>query len=181
MAAMPQRLKSVEQKRLEGNPGKRALPDVVSVAGRPMPGELEEPPRGLPADAKLFWRTIIVQLTELGVLDRVDVPQLENLAVAYARIVQARRVIAEDGHFCLGSMGQIREHPALAIERAYILIFDRLASQYALTPVARTALGYAELHRRSLAQELEDAIGSPALRPVDVVDSTAEDVSGPAA
>jgi P27 family predicted phage terminase small subunit len=158
--------KPVEQKRKEGNPGKRPLPEPLLVGGRPQKHELEEPPDHLPAEAQEFWRESVTRLIEVGIVDRVDVPVLEQLCTQYARIRQAQRVLAEDGHFVRGSVGQLREHPAMKIERDATQLFLKIAEHYALTPIARTRLGLAELHRRSLAAEMTDALGTANLTPV---------------
>lgn len=158
--------KPVEQREREGNPSKRPVPTPVLVAGRPDLDELAEPPAHLPPEAQEFWRDSIQRLTAVGIIDRVDVPVLEQLATQYARVRQAQAVIAKKGMFSKGSKGQLREHPALKIEREATRTFLSLAEQYALTPVARTRLGLAELHRRSLSQELADRLGPTKLEPV---------------
>lgn len=157
--------KPAEQRKAEGNPGKRPLPEPLLVAGRPTLEEMHEPPEHLPPDAQEFWRDSIVRLIEVGIIDRVDGPALEQLAMQYARIRGAQRVIAEAGYFAKGSTGQIREHPALKIEREATSMFLKLAEHYALTPIARTRLGLAELHRRSLQSEMASGLGKPDLRP----------------
>jgi P27 family predicted phage terminase small subunit len=139
------------------------------IAGRPRHDELNEPASHLPEDAQAFWRCYVPDLVVCGIVDRVDVPLLEQLAVQYARIRGAQRVIDEVGLFTRGSVGQIREHPALRIEREATIVFDRLAQQFGLGPLGRTRLGLAEITRRSLAAELTDAFGPPELRPIDVV------------
>lgn len=160
--------KPAEQKALEGNPGHRPLPEPVLVGGRPLPTEMIEPPAYLPDDAQEFWRDSVATLIEVGIIDRVDAPALEALATQYARMRQANRVVASEGHFARGSTGQLVQHPALKIEREATAMFMRLAEHYALTPIARVRLGMAELHRRSLAQELNDDLGGDsALEPVD--------------
>jgi phage terminase small subunit len=68
-------------------------------------------------------------------------------------------VIRAEGMFAAGSSGQIRAHPAVGIEERAWTMFFRFANDYALTPVARTRLGLAEVGRRSLAAELEDKLG----------------------
>lgn len=158
--------KPVEQKILEGNPGKRKLPEPLLVSGRPAMHELDEPPAHLPVEAKEFWRDSVARLVEVGIVDRVDIPVLEQLSIQYARIRQAQRVLAVDGHYVRGSVGQLRPHPALKIEQDATSLFLKMAEHYALTPVARTRLGLAELHRRSLASEIGDALGTPTLKPV---------------
>ncbi len=44
------------------------------------------------------------------------------------------------------------------------MLFHTLADQLALSPLVRTRLGVAELVRRSLREELEQALGGPVLR-----------------
>lgn len=156
--------KPVEQKIAEGNPGKRPLPQTMLVSGRPELAEIAEPPEHLSDDAKEFWRESVTRLVEVGIIDRVDVPVLEQMAEQYARVRAAQRVVKEVGMFAKGSTGQIREHPALRIEREATTLFLKLAEHYALTPIARTRLGLAELHRRSLAEELQSGLGGPQLR-----------------
>jgi P27 family predicted phage terminase small subunit len=163
--------KPAEQRRLEGNPGKRPLPDTVIVAGRPDVAEMAEPPDYLPEDGKDFWSETVAWLIDLGIVDRIDRFALEQVATQYARIRQAQRVIKADGHFARGSTGQLVEHPALKIERSATDLFLKLAEHYALTPIARTRLGLAELQARSLASELQDVLGEP-----EVVDDDDEDV-----
>lgn len=170
----------IEQRIKEGNPSKRPLPEPVLVGGRPTVAELQDPPAYLPEEAKDFWRDSVAQLVEVGIVDRVDRPVLEQLAVQYARIRQSQRVLAEQGHYVRGSSGQLRPHPALKIEQDSTVLFLRIAEHYALTPVARTRLGLAELHRRSLQQELQSGLKKPDLKPIltdedgDEVDRAAE-------
>lgn len=142
------------------------MPEPLLVGGRPVLGELEDPPTHLPEEAKEFWRESVTRLIEVGIIDRVDVPVLEQMSVQYARIRQAQKVIAVDGHFVPGSVGQLREHPALKIEKDATALFLKMAEHYALTPIARTRLGLAELHKRTLAKELQEGLGAPKLKKV---------------
>lgn len=161
--------KPVEQKIKEGNPGKRKLPEPVLIGGRPELAEMNEPPEHLDDDAKEWWLVHVPRLLEVGILDRVDTPHLEMLATSYSRWRQAGRVLASEGLFQRGSVGQIKEHSALKIERAAKADYDKTCEQYGLSPLARTRLGLAELSRRSLAQEMSDSLGAPKLKPKAVV------------
>lgn len=163
--------KPAEQRRLEGGSdiSHRASPEPLLIAGRPA-HEFDEPPAELPADGRRFWRTTVSRLIDVGMLDLVDEAALCMLATQYARWRQASRVVAADGHFARGSVGQLREHPAVKIEREAHGLFLKTAEQFGLTPMARTRLGLAELHRRSLHNEMERALGS-----VDVIDAEADD------
>lgn len=161
------RPKPVEQRIAEGNPGHRPLPEPLLVAGRLTANELAAPPDDLPADAKRLWLGDVQRIIDAGIADRVDRASLEALCVAYARAKQAGRVVSKVGLFTEGSRGQLREHPAVKIERESWTWFQRMAEQYGMTPVARTRLGQAELHRRTLAAELEDKLGDMELEPID--------------
>lgn len=154
----------IEQRMANGNPGKRPVPAPVSVGGRPRVEQLD-PPDHMPEEAKDFWKFAVDELVEVGIVDKVDIPVLEQLATQYARIRQAQAAIERFGHFTRGSTGQIVEHPAVKMERDATNLFLKLAEQYALTPVARTRLGLAELHRRSMADEMDERIGTPDLTP----------------
>ena len=153
--------KSVEQRRLEGGRDvtHRSLPEPMLVAGRP-DHELDEPPAGLPLEARRYWRQTVARLVEVGMIDLVDEAALRMLSMQYARWVKAGRAIAKEGMFTFGSRGQPREHPAVRIERDATVLYLRAAEQFGLTPVARTRLGLAELHRRSLHAEMDRALNA---------------------
>jgi P27 family predicted phage terminase small subunit len=163
--------KPVEERRLEGgrDVSHRSSPEPLLVAGRPA-HEFDEPPADLPRDARDFWRLTVTRLIEVGMLDLVDDVALRMLSTQYARWRQAGRVVADDGHFVRGSVGQLREHPAIRIEREAHGLFLKTAEQFGLTPMARTRLGLAELHRRSLHTEMESALGT-----ADVIEGEAAD------
>jgi P27 family predicted phage terminase small subunit len=167
MAMSGRKPKPVEQRRAEGNPRKHAIPSPVMVGGRPKAEDLV-PPEHLHDDAKEFWRSIVKQLIDIGIADRVDVPVLEQLATQYHRIRAAQRAIAIQGHFTTGSMGQPKEHPAVKMEREATRLFLQLAEHYALTPIARTRLGLADVHRRTLEHELEENLLKPNFRKLPV-------------
>ena len=157
--------KPVEQRIREGTHRADRYPEPIVVAGRPVPAELAKPPDHLPPDAREFWSDTISKLAEVGIVDFIDVPAFEMLATQYARVCEARRVVAEDGLFVLGTVGQKREHPALKIERDATRAFLRLADHFALTPVARTRLGLAGLQAKTMAAEMDDTLGKPKLTP----------------
>jgi P27 family predicted phage terminase small subunit len=124
-----------------------------------------EPPEHLDESAKMFWREAVPTLVQAGIISAVDRAALELASTMYARARQAGRVIAEQGHLARGSTGQLVEHPSLRTERDAAINFLRFAEHYALTPVARTRLGMAELERKSLQQEMKESFGEPNLTP----------------
>jgi P27 family predicted phage terminase small subunit len=146
--------------------GNRKAPEPVLVAGRPEAGELAEPPAHLPPYAKQFWGEAVVRLAEVGILDRVDMATLELMATQYARAREAGEVIAKEGLVSTGYNGQPVAHPAVVVERLATAEFLRSAEHFALTPVARTRLGLAELERRKLEDDIEQSVGRPQLKRV---------------
>ena len=157
----------IEQRQRNGNPGQRRIPEPVLVSGRPELDEIAEPPEHLHADAKEFWRDTVTRLVEVGIVDRVDTPVLEMLATQWARVKAAGRAIDALGYMVVNRHGEVVEHPAVRVEREATKLFMTMAEHYALTPIARTRLGLAELHRRSLQAEIEQSLGAPNLRPVE--------------
>lgn len=130
-----------------------------------IPDDFIDPPDCLDDTAKELWRKAVPVLAEVGLISVVDSAALEMLCTQYARARQAARLIAEQGHLARGSMGQLTEHPAIRTEREAALTFLRFAEQYALTPVARTRLGLAEMQRRSLASDVASVLGEPEFEP----------------
>jgi P27 family predicted phage terminase small subunit len=132
--------KPVEQRRREGNAGKRNLPARVDLGGAGIPSEA---PPDFPPAARELWAELVPALNQHGVLNRVDAAAMAALCLQWARGVAARQVIddpQDGGLFALGSMGQIVEHPALGIERAAHAAFLRFAEHYGITPVARARI-----------------------------------------
>jgi len=158
--------KPIEVIEREGNPGKRPLPEPMLVSGRPDPQDaMLECPADLPAAGKEAWETIVPQLAEVGLLDRVDRMMLKAMCLTWARAMQAGKVINAQGHLVRGVAG-LKEHPSLKTERDSLRLFSSFAEQFALTPVARTRLGMAEFQRRSLQKEFETSLGSADLTPI---------------
>lgn len=161
--------------------GKRVTAKVddlspVLVGGRPEPGEdFAIAPEWLPADAKEAWNRDVQKIIEVGIADRIDHGALEALCVCYARAKQSGRVVASEGLFIQAQKGQLREHPAVKIERDAWNQYLRLAEQFGITPIARTRLGIAELGRRTLAHDLADRLGMPTF----TVDQPAQNPEGP--
>ena len=172
--------KPVEQRRLEGGSdvSHRTMPEPLLVAGRPE-HELDEPPRDLPPVARRYWRKTIRRLVEVGMIDLVDEAALRMLASQYARWDAAAKVVNKEGVVSAGYMGQPVEHPAVRVERNATILYLRAAEQFGLTPMARTRLGLAELHRRSLHAEMDRALDAPAIEAEVVVDG--DDVGLPGA
>jgi P27 family predicted phage terminase small subunit len=118
----------IEQRKREGNPGHRPLPEPLKFKSGP-----PTKPKDLPAAASELWDELVPVMVAAGIADQVHRATLVALCVQWARGEMARRVIAEEGYFARGSMGQVIEHPALGMEaRAHQLLL-RFCEQYGLT------------------------------------------------
>jgi P27 family predicted phage terminase small subunit len=142
--------KPIEQKRLLGNPGKRALPEPLTIL--PASTLVPTAPRGLKKPGKDAWRRLwtagrawLSPDGDLGVLTR--------LAQAYDEREELRAIIDKDGRFATGSMGQLTSHPAVDQLRALEAQMTRWEALCGFTPSDRSKLGYAEVKRVSRLEE----------------------------
>jgi len=142
------------------------------IGGRPDLAELAVPPADLPEDGQDLWRELAPTLIEAGLLDRTDRYLFTDLCRAWARRVMFSKVIAEYGYFSPGSHNQIRNHPAIAGERAAADEFRMLSALFGLSPVDRTKLGLATLAGQSMLIDLERSLKGDD----DVVDVVADDL-----
>jgi P27 family predicted phage terminase small subunit len=146
--------KPVEQKIREGNPGKRPLPEPLKINE----GKLVKP-SGLPKPAAAMWDELVPVLEAAGVADRVDRASLTAMCLTWADSVAARKLIAKQGRFVPGSMGQLVEHPALATARNAEAQFLRYAEQFGMTPAARARIAFdVSLARQAQERELADVL-----------------------
>ena len=75
---------------------------------------VRKPPDHLSALARAFWQSVV---TEYQVDDAPALELLRLAAEALDRGAQARDVLDRDGITCVDRWGQVRAHPACAIER----------------------------------------------------------------
>lgn len=144
----------VELERALGNPGHRALPDVVNVAGK---AEIAKP--DLDEGSAQVWDEIVPLLSEANLLDRIDAVALEGLCALVARARHASKMIGEHGYTVKHAKTGIESvSPWVRIERDAWAQAIKLGEHFGLTPVARTRLGLAVLKGRTLLQELTEGL-----------------------
>ena len=138
-------------KLLRGNPGKRPMkpephPEIAA--------DVPEPPpfiTGYAADE--WWRTA-PELHRLGLLTRIDVPALAAYCHAYGQWRMAAESLAKmqandptmNAMIIKTKYGDAAMNPLVSIARKHAGDVIRYASEFGLTPVARTRLaagGYA--------------------------------------
>jgi len=143
--------KPIEQKLREGNPGNRKLPAPVRL-----PAVAPVKPDDLPPDAAALWDELAPVLAEAGVLNAIDAAAFTAMCLEWHTACLARRVLAQEGHFALGSTGQIVQHPALQMQKDAHAAFLRFAEHFGITPVARARIAAAAVVVKTARQLLED-------------------------
>lgn len=137
MAKPGPRPKPTAIKRLSGNPGKRPLnknePQYDLESVRVPRGKLND-------DGKKLWHQVASRLADAGLLTEVDKPALMMMCFHYQVIVEASRVVDEEGLISVGSKGQPVAHPAVGILNNASTAFRRWATEFGLTPSSRTSL-----------------------------------------
>jgi|GEM_PF-2440647 P27 family predicted phage terminase small subunit len=99
------------------------------------------PPRGMPKEARQFWKKYAPMLDRAGMVRASDIPAFEILAMTYATIKDAEKEITERGLLVDGARGGLVKNPAISILNAARQQFRLMASDFGLTPSARERLG----------------------------------------
>lgn len=146
--------KPIEQKEREGNPGNRKLPAPIVVdAQAPIK------PSHLGAAGAQLWDEVVVALAAAGIVQRVDTAALTALCAQWDLAEKARQVLAVEGHYALGSTGQVVEHPAIAILTRSHGMFLKFATEFGITSAARARIAESAGNAMaSLAQAQADEI-----------------------
>lgn len=140
--------KPVERKRRTGNPGKRRLPDVKTVAVLPAATSVPAPIRDLGATGAALWE----RLWSTGAVwlsPNTDVDLIQMVCES----MDERQALRE---FVLSGEADWRDRVALRNLDSQIHSF---LSALGLTPVDRTKLGVAEVQRVSKLDELRSRAG----------------------
>jgi P27 family predicted phage terminase small subunit len=72
----------------------------------------------MPKSAQKAWDLIVPALEREGALEPEDALLLELAARAWGHATEAAEIIEREGLTSTGSLGQMREHPALTTYRA---------------------------------------------------------------
>jgi len=92
--------------------------------------------------AKDFWRRVVPELIELGLVTAIDVPAVLLMCEHYAIAMEAARVVARDGVSREDEHGVARKHPMLQILRDNSKVFRLYAEQFGMTTAARQRLEF---------------------------------------
>lgn len=107
---------------------------------RDLPVENRRPikPRWLTGEAAKEWSKIVPKLDKMGILAEVDQTMLVLYCKTYAEYMEADSLIKSI--LIKTSNGNIIQHPAVSIRNAAAERLRKLASEFGLSPAARSGL-----------------------------------------
>jgi P27 family predicted phage terminase small subunit len=97
-------------------------------------------PDWLCAEARAKWDEIVPPLLEAGVVCGLDQAILTAYCQAWAELVEATRLLAEQGRTTTCGTGGLKPHPAVALQRGAVNMLRLLGAQLGLTPEGRLRL-----------------------------------------
>ena len=137
-------MKPTRIKELEGNPGKRRLPINEPIP----PMDLPDPPSHLDAYALEEWGRVAEGLNAMGVLAGIDQAALAAYCGAYSRWRAAEEELKElakksklQALVLKTVSGNWIQQPLIGIANKAAGDMVRFASEFGMTPVARSRLG----------------------------------------
>lgn len=120
-------------KKLNGNPGKRALPK-----NEPRPqGGLPDMPAGMSKDAQKEWKRLAPELDKLGLLTRIDCTAFVVYCECYASFMGARRAVEKHGRVLKAENGLLKKNPAVSMMAEAMRLMRQYLIEFGLTPAAR--------------------------------------------
>ena len=131
---MANKPKPTNLKILQGNPGKRPLPENEPRL------EVERPraPTHLSPQAKAHWPKIVKKLADAKVMTRLDADALALYCEHYAQWAQANQELATNGMTDLSAQGVPIMSPWLTISMKAAEAMRKLLIEFGMTPSART-------------------------------------------
>ena len=126
-------------RRLAGNPGHRAIPDEL-----PAPSGAPEIPDYLSAEARKEWARITDELSDLGILSRVDRAAIGLYCQAWERWRVAESALETEGLVIKAPSGYPVPNPYIAIANKALAAMKSLLVEFGLTPSSRTRLHVTE-------------------------------------
>lgn len=153
--------KPTKLKLVQGNPGKRPLPEFEPEPERGIPA----PPAWFPADYFDLWAEIAPTLEEMRVLSLADGPALVLLVSAYAEWHSARKVLETEGrtYGTRTATGEpvIKSHPMCVSEADLWKRVCAMLQQFGLTPSARSKVHAGEAAHADPYEEWREKRGHP--------------------
>lgn len=80
------------------------------------------------------------ELERLNLLSKIDYATLEGACLAYGRAKEAGKIVRQQGMISVTGRGAFTRHPAARIERDCWAAWLRFATEFGLTPSARSRI-----------------------------------------
>ena len=145
-------------KKLEGSPGKRKLNTKEPMPGKGMP----DCPKWLLPEAKEEWNRLCEKLNQMGVLTEIDRAAFAAYCQSYARWKEAQEHINSEGATYETENGMQRPNPYVAICNTEQRLMMSAASEFGLTPSARSRIMAASSANKNDVDEMEALLGGDA-------------------
>lgn len=150
---MPRRPKPTALKILEGNPGKRKLNVYEPRPSRKIP----PCPSFINEEGKKEWRRLAKPLVALGVLTEADTSVFAAYCQAYGRWKQAEEKLANSELVYATPSGYPMQNPYLNIATHNMTLLQKFASEFGLTPSARSKI-IANVNSGKPGDEMEELL-----------------------
>lgn len=127
---------------LEGNPGKRPLPE-----NEPKP---DNPslvcPDWLTDEAKILWNKYALVIKDLGVFKQTDEMSFATLCQEMGRYIELQKIMNErDSYTTKNARGGSKPYPEMAMARECLKNIRALMAEFGMTPSSRTRLSVSEI------------------------------------
>ncbi len=149
--------KSAELKLLDGNAGRR---HINEDAPKPPLAKNTKPFHWLSKYAQQVWRYSVPDLIATGQLTKVDIDAFAGYCSACATFQQCEEFINKNGMTYESHSEkfgtQIKKRPEVAIRSDALKIVRSFASEFGLTPSARTRIKIEKPNKKSALEKLRD-------------------------
>ena len=144
--------KPTELKRLEGNPGKRALNAMEPHP--PVPESMPRAPLHLSMEARKEWRRISQILWQIGLYTEVDHAMLEMYCAAYGEwIVAKRKINSTGGRVLRAPLGGLYTNPWVHEANGAWERLRKAAAEFGMTPSTRSRVRVATSEKEPTLEE----------------------------
>lgn len=129
--------KPTAKRKLQGNPGKRAMPADEPKIETHRPRKPRGMNDGQPAAAKFYDRYAAV-LAEAGITTLADEAAFRLMAMHYAFALEAGKLLAREGLMDEDERGLPRKHPMAQVWRDNSTMALKYMAEFGMTPSSRT-------------------------------------------
>jgi P27 family predicted phage terminase small subunit len=111
-------------------------------------------PSTLGAIGKTQWKRICAEMTELGVISRIERAAIERYCLAYQRERECELIVKKEGRFFTTLKGEKKEHPASRAGRDYSMQCIKMLIEFGMTPCARNKLNVKKPENKNTDEQL---------------------------